>query len=70
MVKKPIFQIAKETRKGMPSVVKKTIKKKAQKKKDRATNATNNGDSDNEDCFCLVCAESFPNSRPNEKEVQ
>lgn len=63
VVKTQIFQIAKETRKGKPSMVKKTIKKKAQKKKNRATIATKSGDLDNEDCFCLVCVESFSNSR-------
>lgn len=70
VVKKPIFQIGKETRKGKPSSVKKAIKKKAQKTKNRATIATNSDDSDDEDCFCLVCVESFSNSRPNEKWVQ
>lgn len=70
VVKKPIFQIGKETRKGKPSGVKKAIKKKAQKTKNRATIATNSGDSHDEDCFCLVCVESFSNSRPNEKWVQ
>lgn len=57
-----------DTGKGKKKLIS-TKRKGKGKKTTKAANGKENK-SDDEDCFCLVCLETFSNSRPNEKWIQ